>query len=364
MKNGLLSASGNIPKLNAIRIIIVLVIAFGYTSTMPLGPDKAEIFQFFGYDPSWIGIQLLFFLSGCLALRSFDRHRSSRLFLTSRILRTGPLLVLYTLITVLIIYPLLGTPGNNFATEIKKLSLYFSTTILCIHPGQPLPGLLDHAKYTCLIQGAIWTLRWGFIAYIATALCHIFGVLKNRPLILFLALMAIFLYFTVKMIEVAYSLQGLETPLTGLRLGYIYLLGMATYTYQDKIPQRLLTRLAIVLTLAAIMTLCYFFAPWTPAIEICLTLFWAYLAFFVITAKRSDLAFLNHWPNMVLPLYLTNWPVAQLLLLAFPNIGVWSLIGLSLPLSTIIAYAVFKLISEPGYNQIARIQHRRWAKTG
>ena len=77
-------------KLNFIRIIIVMMIAFGYASTMPLGPlletgeARPEMFQMLGYDPSWVGISLLFFFSGILALRSLWSHGSSIRYLESK----------------------------------------------------------------------------------------------------------------------------------------------------------------------------------------------------------------------------------------------------------------------------------------
>ena len=138
-------------RLNFTRILIVFAIAFGYASTMPHGPDATEYLKHLGYEPSWIGIQLLFFFSGFLALASLQRHQSALKYLISKALRNGPLLVVFTFVTVGIIYPVFGTSSGNLFADMAKLGRYAFQTITCINPGQPLPGLLDDSKYMCLI---------------------------------------------------------------------------------------------------------------------------------------------------------------------------------------------------------------------
>jgi len=54
--------------------------------------EDKEVLRHLGYDPSWFGLQILFCLSGYLAVRSLTRHGSSLRYLTSRVLRTGPFL--------------------------------------------------------------------------------------------------------------------------------------------------------------------------------------------------------------------------------------------------------------------------------
>jgi len=119
------------PKLNALRVIIVLMIALGYASTMPLGPvdasgaHNAEWFSHLGYDPSWIGISLLFFFSGFLAKRSLDRHGSPAKYLESRFLRNAPLLVFITMIVVLVIFPIFGDHKGTPWQSLKAAGMYY-----------------------------------------------------------------------------------------------------------------------------------------------------------------------------------------------------------------------------------------------
>ncbi len=339
-----------LPRLNAVRVIIVLFIALGYASTMPIGPGNPEILAHLGYDPSWIGVQLLFFFSGFLALRSIRHHGSAVKYLSSRFLRNTPLLIIFTLVTVLIIYPSLGVMSDDPAQLIIKLGRYFFETITCVNPGQVLPGLLDGAVYMCIIQGAIWTFRWGMIAHLATAIGTKFGLFRTNKFIVSAAMITTTAYFTIAYVDAKLGLEWLSMPHVGLRLAYPFLLGMVCFAYQARLPTRFKVRLYVLAAFGGSATLWDTLLPWTPAIEMLITAFWAYAAFLLVTSKTPKLAFMNSWPNLALALYLVNWPAAQLLLLAVPDISQIGLIALSLPISIAVAYATHLLVSGPAYD--------------
>lgn len=342
-------------RLNAVRILVVLFIAVGYASTMPLGHGNPEIFAHFGYDPSWIGIQLLFFFSGFLTLKSIRRHGSATKYLKSRAVRNLPLLAVFTLITVVIIYPALGVMTENPAELAFKLGRYFFLTVTCIDPGQTLPGLLDNAKYMCLIQGAIWTFKWGMVAHIAAAISAHIGLFRNDRIILLIAIAATLLHFVVTFVQAKNGYEWLEAPAVGLRLAYIFLVGMACYAYKDKMPTTPKVKTLILTSLLSFAAFWYYLLAWTPMIEILITGFWAYSALLLATSTSNRLSFLDGWPNLALAIYLINWPASQLLLLAYPGVSPWGLVALCLPVSMLIALAAHYLVSRPSYS-FARLQ--------
>ncbi|MGJ8564928.1 MAG: hypothetical protein ACSHXY_15415 [Alphaproteobacteria bacterium] len=351
--------SDSLIRLNAVRVIIVLVIAFGYASTMPIGPGNPELFAHLGYDPSWIGIQALFFFSGFLALRSIRRHGSAIDYLRSRFIRNMPLLALFTLVTVLIIYPALNTATEPLVVTVKKLGLYFIYTVSCLDPGRTLPGLLDEANYICLIQGAVWTFKWGLVAHLAAAAGTQLHLFDNNRIVLTLAVLVTLLFACVFYLSAKIDMPLLETPALALRLAYPFLIGMAVFAYQDKLPTSPLVRTSL-LTFFAGMAFIWHSGVfmWTPIIEISLTAFWVYSAFLLAMSKTPALRILENWPNLALGLYLVNWPTSQLLMLAFPEITPWGLIALSLPISLCIALAAYALLSKHSYayaSQLSRL---------
>ena len=56
-------------------------------------------------------------------------------------------------------------------------------------------------------------------------------------------------------------------------------------------------------------------------------------------------AWMNNWPNIVLGLYLGNWAVSQTLILVYPELHDWPLIGMSLLVTTLIAALTHAAIS-------------------
>ena len=336
-------------RLNAVRIIVVVFIALGYASTMPVGPGNPELFAHLGLDPSWLGIQVLFFFSGFLAMRSLSRGSTAFEYLRSRTLRNIPSLALFTLIAVLIIYPALGVKTETIGATTVKLGLYFFETVLCVDPGRVLPGLLDDALYMCLIQGAVWTFRWGAIAHICAAIGSQMGVFKNRALLACFAALSIMGYFTVAHIQAKVGFDLLNNISLGLRLSWPFLTGMACYAYRDKLPVSAVGKAVALLIFGGGAVAWNSFLPWTPAIEILLTGFWVYAALLLAMSKTPKLGLLENWPNLALGLYLANWPTSQLILLANPGLSPLELIALSLPISGLIAFVVHELITKRTY---------------
>lgn len=332
-------------RLNAVRLIVVAFIAIGYASTMsPLAGDK-EVLRHLGYDPSWFGLQILFCLSGYLALRSLTRHGSSLRYLASRTLRNIPLLIAYTFAAVTVIYPVFCKTDATLAEEIVKLTKYFFITVTLIDPGARLPGLMDDAKYMCLLQGAIWTFRWGAVAHIAMAMGWRTGLLKSRNVLLAVAVLATLGYGMLHMWGVQSGTPDSLPGFVGLRLGYAFLCGAALYGWQDKLPKTAFGKIGTLTALMVIAWVNYLALPWTPAIEIFGTIFWTYLSIVIIQTPMRATAWMNNWPNIVLGLYLTNWPVSQLLVLNYPEFHGWPMILTSLVVSLVIAALAHAAIS-------------------
>jgi len=337
--------NSNLPRLNAVRILTVGFIAFGYASTMPTGPAEIEFLSHVGYEPSWIGIQVLFFLSGYLALKSVRQGRSAYQYLRSRFLRTLPLLACVTLICAGIIYPVLGVSSEDPAALTLRLGRYVLETVSCLNPGQPLPGLLDTAKYTSLIQGAIWTFKWGLAAHIAVALGIKLRLFSQNRLVFVYAVLVSTAYFITKFAQAKLGYSWLDSPTLACRLAFPFSLGMCLFAYEHRLPTRLKTRVWILIALISTAWVWHGFFYWTPAIEFLLTAFWCLSAFWLAASRTPALRFMENWPNITLAFYLVNWPTSQLLLLAMPHIAPWTLIGLSLPLSVIISLTAHAVLT-------------------
>lgn len=332
-----------------VRMFVIAIIAFGYASTMPRGLGEAEYLNLFGYDPSWIGIQIIFMITGFLALRSLQRHGSAFKFLISRFARNIPTLVVFTGVVILALYPLFGNPlgAENGAWE-TRLSLhlqYFVKVVTCFDPDVLTPGLLDDALYMCVIQGGIWTFRWGVIAFVATAMMWVVGGLKNRRFLAMLTFALVMLYTIIFVYAMehtdTYLSKYLEFAITGLRLGGVYMVGMCVYAYREDLPRSL----AIPAGFLALAGVQFFFLAWTPFIEISMELGFGYLAFLAMTSRRKVPMPIQALPDLSLGLYIYNWPAAQIALLVMPSLTPYPLFAISFPVTVFLSYTTWFLFS-------------------
>jgi len=329
-----------LPQLNGVRLLIVLYIAFGYCSTLPLGPEHPEMLHLFGYDPSWVGIQVLFFISGLLALRSVQAGRTSLTYLRSRFGRNIPLLFTLTLVTLIILFPLFGTPLDQGADFFKRVAKYILVTTFCISPGQPIQGLMDDAKYMCLIQGGIWTLRYGVILHIVTAVTGRLGWLSQRRLLVIVAFFTTLAYIFIGVIIDANKLTSLTPALTGLRLAYAFLLGMSAWAYRDSLFAMGRKFWIIPVSLFGLAFLQSRFGLSTSLTEVCLSASFMCMAWCGLWTKGSLSLLIKNIPDLTLPVMLICWPVAQTLLLLFPELTPLGLISSTLPLTLVLSLMV------------------------
>jgi len=340
--------------LASVRMLVITVIAFGYASTMSRGPGTAEYFNMFGYDPSWYGIQIIFMMSGFLALRSLQRHGSAAKFLLSRAGRNLPALAVFTGLVILVLFPLFGLPLSSGETRLDQHIRYFIKVITCLSPSELTPGLLDNALYMCVVQGGIWTFRWGLVAFVATAGLWLVGGLRDRRILALLTLGCTMLYativvYSVQNLDAVYS-QALQYSQIGLRLGWMYMVGMCMYAFKDILRRNL----AIPFGLLSLASLQYIFLPWTPFIEICADLGLGYLAFLAMTSRRTLPASLRLLPDLSLGLYLYNWPAAQITLLIMPTLTPYPLFAVSFPVTVFLSAVTWFVVSRKINFSLAR----------
>ncbi len=325
----------------AVQLLIVCLVALGHISTLPYGPDSHEALQAFGYDPSWIGVNVLFILAGFMAMRSLKRPLKSGFMLLSRVKRIFPYLASYALLTVFIIYPALGVPAASLGELFSHLGFYAIDVLACIDPGRALPGLLDDANYQCIIQGAIWTFRWGIAAYVGITIASKLRLLEDRSTVLAIAVVGVCGYTIVHAAQVWGWFAFPESLQPAARLLSMFAVGMAIFSYRAEMFK---TRLLVPAVLTATLVQ-YYVLPWTPLIEIFLSVFWALTAFAVM--QSSVLSALPEIKNqgLTIALYIFHWPVAQLILLSCPDLGSWGLIAAALPASLLFSFLLSRILS-------------------
>lgn len=339
------SALNLLSRLNAVRLFVVLLITVGYASTMPQGPSYAEIFNVFGYDPSWFGIQLLFFISGLLAMRSVENGRTGLAYLSSRFWRNIPLLAVITILTLVILIPFFGTFDGSATQVMSALAKYLALTVSCVDPGVPLEGLFDDARYMCLVQGGLWTLRYGVILHIGISLAGRFEIMRRKKFVLIITIMAVMAYLMASYVISVKSLNALATPLTGLRLCYAFLIGMSAWLYRTELSN-FGAKLWILPPLFVGIAAVNYLLPWTSIIEVSLTMAWISLCFFALFVKMKTSPFLQmveKCPDLTLIILLVNWPICQVILQFRDEWSILPFIGYSTALTLTISFVIHSI---------------------
>ncbi len=344
--------------LGPVRMLVITLIAFGYASTMPRGASEAEYLNILGYDPSWIGISVLFMMSGFMALRSLQKHGSIVKFLTSRMGRNLPTLILSALLIICVVFPVFGAPLGTEATRGSQHFQYFLKVVTCVDPDVLTPGLLDNALYKNVIQGGLWTFRWGMIAFFATALLWGLGGMKNKWILLGLSVAILLAYMGI-MFYIS-NVNALENPAlenpsvsplikftaTGLRLGWAYMAGMSAYAFRKILRPSLLT-VALIAVGFLIVSIVSFLLSWASFVEIIIDSAFGYMVYGAVCSTKKLPHILKALPDLSLGLYVFNWPMAQLTLLMLPTLSPLGLFAISFPLTVLIAYISWAALSRP-----------------
>jgi len=340
-----------------VQVLVVTLVAVGHISTLPQGPGNPEFLHHFGYDPSWLGVNVLFILAGFMAMRSLARETGGLKVLISRIVRIFPYLAAYALLIVLLVYPILGKPAGSVADLFRHLGLYAIDVLACIDPGRKLPGLLDNSKYQCVIQGAIWTFRWGIIAYVGITITAKLGLLESRWKVLALAVAAVCGYVGIFSIQVWGAFPIPDSIQPAARLGAMFAIGMAIFTYRET----LFRRHWLIPALLSAALIQYFLLPWTPLIEVFASVFWALTAFALMQTRWAERLSPNKKQGLAIALYIFHWPIAQLILLSWPQTTPFGLIAISLPIVFAFSAALSFIVSKgsPSGKRLAS-----WSRSG
>ncbi|QJU57265.1 acyltransferase [Sphingomonas sp. AP4-R1] len=210
-------------------------------------------------------VPMFFALSGFLVAGSFERCRTMLMFFGLRAIRIFPALAVETVISALILGPLL--------TEFT-LGRYFSDPLFARYAlnmlGEPqyfLPGVFAHNPFPDMVNGQLWTIPFELFCYISIGIIALFRA-RKYPVVAPLATVAATLVYLVARYIHWGSLPDIHRSLAGPLLIPCFLAGVSLYLYRHVIPATHalgIVSLAISALFLAIPGLPQFLAPWPLA---------------------------------------------------------------------------------------------------
>jgi peptidoglycan/LPS O-acetylase OafA/YrhL len=218
-------------------------------------------------------LPMFFALSGFLVAGSLSRNSAMSTFLGLRFVRIFPALIVESILSALVIGPLLTVfPLNRYFSD-PKFWTYLLNIVGDIH--YTLPGVFLNNPFAGVVNGQLSTVPWELRCYIALTALALLGIVRRRRA---------FFGAVILMMLAAFAFWGLPHAIAngythnnvgGMNLVFAFLCGVLIYRFKDVIPWS--GRLAAISTLVLISALLipggdYFCAPPTAYVTIYLGL--------------------------------------------------------------------------------------------
>jgi peptidoglycan/LPS O-acetylase OafA/YrhL len=267
-----------------------------FLSWLPLGP---------------LGVYIFFTISGFLVSQSWDRDPHLLRFFQRRCLRILPGLAVCTILSVLVLGPLLTTlPLKDYFTH-KHTWGYLQN--IALHVVYYLPGVFEHNRVANAVNGSLWSLPVEFLMYIVLAVvCVLHG---NRWAIAALAVVSaatslLWAQVTTEML-VVYNFDLRQAFICGT----YFWVGSSFHKFD---LQRYLTPSAGMLAIFAMLCL----EPWARQLALAS---WVLLPVVVLAfgfAYSPWLARLTRSGDYSYGVYIYAFPIQQTVVYLWPQIGI------------------------------------------
>lgn len=147
-----------------------------------LGEGASEPFeQLVGLSLGGLAVSVFFGISGLLITRSFDRRSTLVRFVTARVLRLFPALVVVLVVTVVVGALVTTLPPETYFTSPATLT-YVPRNLSLAFLQYPLPGVFEENPLPQSINGSLWTLFYEVVCYAGVFLAGILGLWRSRLL--------------------------------------------------------------------------------------------------------------------------------------------------------------------------------------
>ena len=222
--------------LTALRWFAACLVLYGHAHAF-LGLPEVLFMQI--VPMGLLGVYIFFAISGYLVAQSWSRDPHVLRFMAKRALRIFPGLVVCTLLSVLVLGPLLTSLDANAYWQNEHTLGYLSNIALYI--SYHLPGVFANNAWPHAVNGSLWSLPVEFFMYLLLALIGLVGAWVQAALniqratawlvggmsLLFIALAALWALPTQEAM-VVYRTDLRHIPMCGV----YFMVGASLYCFQ------------------------------------------------------------------------------------------------------------------------------------
>jgi peptidoglycan/LPS O-acetylase OafA/YrhL len=321
-----------------IRVAIAVAVLVSHSFYFVAGTSTAEpLGSWTGHSLGEHAVQVFFFLSGILVTESLLRSRSMIDFVTGRLLRIFPGLIVCIVLTALVLGPLvtIKTVGAYFG-DVSVLSYILKTASLATGAA-PLPGVFEQLSAAGSVNLSLWTLKYEVLCYAGLTVLGAMGLLNGtarRPTTVVFALVVFTIFLRSPSGDVSY------TQADNLRYFALYF-GMGTLVV-------LLKEHVVISTKATAAFLALYIATrGTPWAELSCALFVGSLTLLAATWNFGPLRDWTNTRDLSFGIYIYAAPLQQALLQFDPGLNPLGLACVALVPATMLAGASWTWIEKP-----------------
>ena len=331
-------ASGRDNNFNLIRIVAAGGVLVSHAFPIALGRGSPEPMDAVtGLSLGWICVGVFFAISGFLITRSFDRKPHVTEWVSARIMRLYPALVVVCLLVAFVYGPVFTTlaPADYFGQPHTYTYVPRNLSLAALQ--YDLPGVFTASPYPSAINGSLWTLFHEIACYAMVLCLGVIGAVASRGrFALFLAIYVVG-YALTGIDGVAQHLPG---KLAGWRqLSLPFVIGMALYVWRDRVRLSWLLAAA----LAALAVVLHGTALFRPAFVGAI----AYTTFVLAYLPAGSIRRYNELGDYSYGLYVYAFPTQQALVATIGTMTPLANIALALPISLLCAVLSWYWVEKP-----------------
>ncbi len=338
--------------IGVLRLLFASLVIVGHASEQIDGNTHREplTWLFHTLTLGTLAVYAFFLISGYLITMSMTRSRSLADYLRHRVLRIWPGYFIAAMLCTFAMSPMVGGhPLSQYPADYIRM-------ILLLGPVNT-SGQLDGLPFPTL-NGAMWTIPVEFFCYMLVCFLGLIGLLKNRRIMLGLAIFSVLATFASTFPWFhdqvhAFGHRGLEYFLTEapMHLTAAFLVGGLGYLYKDTL-EVCVTRSMIWASLAVLGVL--MFSIHTA--EIACMIFGGILLFALsFGANLGSLQKINDRWDVSYGTYLYGWPIATTILYFNRGLDPLTLAALTLPGALLAGAVSWWLIEKPAKNLHRRL---------
>jgi peptidoglycan/LPS O-acetylase OafA/YrhL len=317
-----------------LRLVFALLVILSHAPELLDGNRSRELATRLWGTMSFgeIAVDGFFVISGFLITQSFVSSRSVGSYLFKRVLRIYPAFLLATLTLLFVVAPMAGAHGP---VEIWH-ALYGALTLSEPHRAGAFGGL----AYPTL-DGAMWSISYEFLCYLAVIFLGALGVLNASW---FIAVASLTMLFATSFMVVPHwvvpHVSALGYLPYNVRTGGVFLVGVLFYIEKDRIPLR-----NDFAALAAVVLVClmYFQVTAEPALAV----FGGYLIFWLAEVEWLNPVSHRLKDDISYGVYLYAWPIMSLLIYYGIIRSPWPLAAATSAGAVICGWLSWKLVERP-----------------